>query len=196
MLLEEFLIHHLIHANLNQLQYQENLECFSKEIITAPLNSGVAPVIINGLSTKELIKKPKKSKYDSILNNWKMTFQVSNAKGHNFMDLLDENSNPIEPYAAKGGPWLKLFGHSNSLCARATRAIVNHIPIGEYRLRFFPWEEFKCPCSLYPIESRHHILHECRCLNNYWNPNRESIAHFTLFLEFNGSAFSFGDNTT
>jgi len=74
----------------------------------------------------------KKSKYDSILNNWKMSFQASNTKGHSFMNLLDENSNSIELYAAKGGSWLRFFGHSNSLCTRATRAIVNHAPIGEY----------------------------------------------------------------
>jgi len=36
----------------------------------------------------------------------------------------------------------------------ATRAITNHAPIGEYRLRFFPNEEFRCPYEKYPIESR------------------------------------------
>ena len=67
--------------------------------------------------------------------------------------------------------------------------IVNHKPIGEYRLRFFPWEEFKCPCSLYPIEIRHYILYKCKRYNNYWNSKRNTITHFTLFLEFNSRAF-------
>jgi len=40
------------------------------------------------------------------------------------------------------------------LCARATRAIVNHASTGEYHLIFFPREEFLCPYSLYSIESR------------------------------------------
>jgi len=97
---------------------------------------------------------------------------------------------------AKYGPWLKYLGHYNLLCARATRAIVDHTPIDEYRLRFFPQEEFKYLCNLYPIESRQHILHECRKYNNYWNPRRDSIAHFTLFLEFNNNAFSFEDSIT
>jgi len=48
-----------------------------------------------------------------------------------------------------GRSWLKYFGHSNSLYARATRTIINYAPIGEYRLRFFLREEFKCLCSLY-----------------------------------------------
>ena len=43
-----------------------------------------------------------------------------------------------------------------------SRAITNHAPIGEYCLRFFPREEFKCLCRFYPIESRHHILYERR----------------------------------
>ena len=125
-----------------------------------------------------------------------MTFQVSNTKDYNFMNLLNKNSNPIKLYTAKDSPQLKFFGHSNLLCARATRAIVNHAPIGEYQLRFFFQKEFKCLYGLYYIESRHHILHECKCFNNYWNLNRKSIAHFTLFLEFNSSTFSFDDNTT
>jgi len=45
-----------------------------------------------------------------------------------------------------------LFEHSNGLCAHASRAITNHTPIGEYRLRFFSREEFKCLCDLYPIK--------------------------------------------
>ena len=73
---------------------------------------------------------------------------------------LDENSTSIKPYAAKGSPWLKFFGHSNSLCTRAIRAIVNHTPIGKYRLRFFSQEEFKCPCGFYPIKSRCYILYK------------------------------------
>ena len=66
-----------------------------------------------------------------------MTFQVSDFKGKQFLDLLDSNDNIIEPLYIKGRSWLKFFGHSNSLCARASRAITNHAPIGEYRLRFF-----------------------------------------------------------
>ena len=89
-----------------------------------------------------------------------MMFQVLDLKENQFLDLLDDNNNIIEPSYVKGGLWLKTFSYSNSLCAYVTRAITNHALIGEYRLRFFPREEFKYPCSLYPIESRHHILHE------------------------------------
>jgi len=63
-----------------------------------------------------------------------VTFKASDDKGRNFMDLLDDNLNSIEPTYVKGESWLKYFGHSNSLYARVTRAIVNHASIGEYQL--------------------------------------------------------------
>jgi len=63
-----------------------------------------------------------------------MTFQASDGKDKQFHDLIDDNLEIIEPSYTKGGLWLQSFGHSNSLCARATRAITNHTPIGKYCL--------------------------------------------------------------
>jgi len=96
-----------------------------------------------------------------------MTFQALDRKGKQFLDLLDDDFNTIELAYTKGGPWLQVFSHSNLLCTHATRAITNHASIGEYQLRFFPNEDFRCPCDNYPIESRRHILHECRRFNGY-----------------------------
>ena len=96
-----------------------------------------------------------------------MTFQASDGKERQFLNLLDDNLNTIELSYIKGGPWLQSFGHSNSLCVCTMRAITNHALIGEYRLRFFLREEFKCPCGNYPIESRRHILHKCKRFNGY-----------------------------
>ena len=136
----------------------------------------------------------KKTECDDILNNWKMTFQASDGIGNQFLNLLNDNFNIIEPFYAKGGPWLQAFSYSNSLCACTSRAITNHTPIGEYRLRFFPREEFKCPCGLYPIKSRRHILHDCRRFNGYWNPRQDSLSHFVMFLKANPNTFAFIDN--
>ena len=61
-----------------------------------------------------------------------MTFQVLDSKGKHFLDLVDGDENTLEPSYIKGSSWLKYFGHSNTLCARASRAITNHAPIGEY----------------------------------------------------------------
>ena len=123
-----------------------------------------------------------------------MTFQASDGKGNQFMDLLDNDLNVIEPSYSKDSPWLQAFGHSNSLYARAVRAITNHAPIGEYRLRFFLSMDFVCPCNNYPIVTRRHILHECRRFNRYWNPRRDTLSHFVMFLSANLNAFAFSNN--
>jgi len=137
----------------------------------------------------------KKTECDDILNIWKMTFQASNGKENQFLDLLDDNSCVIEPSYVKEGPWLQLFGHSNLLCVCVLRAITNHALIGEYRLRFFLRKEFKCLCGVYPIESRRYILYDCSRFNSYWNLRRDSLSHFVIFLKANSNTFAFLDNT-
>ena len=120
-----------------------------------------------------------------------MTFQVSDLKGKHFLNLVDGDNNLLEPSYIRGGLWLQNFGYSNSFCARTSRAITNHALIGKYKLRFFPNEEFKCPCRQYPVESRYHILYKCRRFNEYWNLRRDSIAHFVMFLDHNPNVFAF-----
>jgi len=125
-----------------------------------------------------------------------MTFQVADFKGNHFLDLLDNDFLSIKPTYMKNDTWLRYIGHSNFLCARVTRVIMNHAPIGKYHLRFFLRENFSCSCSLYLIESRQHILHEYRRYNKYWNPNRESFSYFIAFLKFNPGNFSFHKGIT
>ena len=52
-----------------------------------------------------------------------MTFQVSDFKRNYFLKLLDDEYLPIKPTYTKDGAWLKLLDHSNSLCARVTKAV-------------------------------------------------------------------------
>ena len=63
-----------------------------------------------------------------------MIFQASDEKDRQFLDLVDDNFENIELSYTKGSPWLQSFGHSNSLCTQATRAIINYALIGEYCL--------------------------------------------------------------
>jgi len=126
---------------------------------------------------KTLYDFSKKRESGDIINIWKMTFQASDLKEKQFLDLLDNNNNIIKLSYIKEGFWLKTFGYSNSLCVYATRAITNHTPIGKYRLKFFPKEEFKCPYGLYSIKSRYYIVHECGRFNGYWNLRRDSLSH-------------------
>ena len=132
---------------------------------------------------------------DNIISHWKMTFQASDGKGSNFLNLTDNNYEEIEPSYIKGGSWLQAFRHSNLLCAWATRAITNHTSIGEYRLRFFPNKDFSCLCGNFPIESRRHVLFDCKRHNGYWNPRRDLLCHFVLFLIANPKAFAFIDHS-
>jgi len=94
----------------------------------------------------------KKTECDDILNIWKITFQASDGKENQFLDLLDDNSYVIKPSYIKGESWLQSFGHLNLLCMCMSRAITNYAPIKEYKLRFFPRKEFKCSCGVYSIE--------------------------------------------
>ena len=45
----------------------------------------------------------KKNKSDDILNVWKITFQASDLKENQFLDLLDNNNNIVEPSYTKEG---------------------------------------------------------------------------------------------
>ena len=138
----------------------------------------------------------KKIECDNIINNWKMIFQALDGKGRQFLDLMDNNFNVIEPSYTKGGLWLQSFGHSNLLYICAMRVITNHALIGKYWLRFFLSEEFRCPYENYPIESRRHILHNCIRFNGYWNPRWDFLSHFVMFLVANPNAFDFIDSST
>ena len=136
----------------------------------------------------------KKIDSNNIISHWKMTFQASDGKGSSFLNLVDDNYEDIEPSYIKGVPWLQAFGHLNSLCAWTTRAITNHAQIGEYCLRFFPNKDFSCPCGDFPIESKRHVLFDCKRHNRYWNPQRDLLCHFVLFLIANPKAFAFIDH--
>jgi len=96
-----------------------------------------------------------------------MIFQVSDMKSKHFLDLVNNDNNIIELSYIKGSSWLKYFGYSNSLCARASKAITNHILTGEYRLRFFLRENFSYPCGQYLIKTRCRILHKYKRFNEY-----------------------------
>ena len=125
-----------------------------------------------------------------------MTFQVSDAKGRQFLGLLDNDLYPIESLYTKEDLWIKYFKHLNSLYMRATRAIINYASIEEYCLCFFPNEDFSCPCGNYLAESRCHILHNCMRFNNYWNPRRDIISYLVSFSEFHLNVFFFRESIT
>jgi len=80
-------------------------------------------------------------------DQWITTFNHGHNKGHQFLQLRINKKKRIQLSYIKGGGWLNHIGSSVSLCARATGAILNHAPIGEYRKRFFPRSNLACPCG-------------------------------------------------
>jgi len=195
-------------------QFLMNSENSLSKIVTIQSNSGNVLVIVNGLFIKLSIRKLKNSILNSVilaslhktsvrrvnvmtfLWNGRWLFKHQTKKGHQFLELLNDDNKPLEPTYSKGRSWLKYFGYSTSLCTRATRAIVNYALISKYWLRFFLWEEFKCLYGTYSIETRHHILFDCKRYDKYWNLRRDTISYFMLFLEFNSSVFTFRESIT
>jgi len=49
---------------------------------------------------------------------------------------------------------------------------------------------------IYLIKTRRYILYECKKFNKYWNPRRDTIVHFALFLQLNPNAFYFSEVTS
>jgi len=104
----------------------------------------------------DIIQVAKKVAYHK---EWHYEFSALGNQSRNFLKLVGLNEKPFKPMSLKGGAWsLFLVVGSNSLTARACRAMVGHPSIGKYHLHFHPGElaEYWCPfCSL---QTRDHIL--------------------------------------
>jgi len=146
------------------------------------------------LPSKESWAYSRKTECDGTLKYWEMSFQASDRKGKNFLEITDNKGKTLKPSYKKGGSWLSYFGYSNSTCARITRLITNHASTREYHQRFFPQEEILCNCGLNLLETRDHILYECKKYNEAWRPPDLSIFSILIFLKGNPSAFCFDDS--
>jgi len=90
----------------------------------------------------------------ACLDTWRTSFARPLSQGRYFLPLKGGIKNLLQLSYAKGGGWLPFIGELVILCARATRAILNHAPIGEFRQRFFPAECIQCPCGHCQVETR------------------------------------------
>ena len=95
----------------------------------------------------------RQSECKDLTKEWQMLFENAPYKGSQFLDTYNDDGHLIIPSYTKGGSWLNTIGISNSICARATRLITNHAPIGEYKARFFPREVNSCPCNNTQLET-------------------------------------------
>jgi hypothetical protein len=141
---------------------------------------------------------------NSLVLRWQEGFEDEEDrncyKGHGWLELWNNRGNDrkkIVPTHINFGPWLRSYNgvtiaNDPRLCGRFVRAVTKHAPIGEYRQRFFPAEDYCCPGHENTPESRDHILNECswyvRRLDHY-EGGIETITGLILFLCDNPDAF-------
>jgi hypothetical protein len=70
------------------------------------------------------------------LDCWDNMFNDPKYRGSNFLHLWGKEGKMPRPSSHKGGKWLQAFGSDVRLCAHASRAILNHAPIGAYCQQF------------------------------------------------------------
>ena len=128
----------------------------------------------------------------SYLDAWRTVFNRPMVQGRHFLTLRGKNRKLLQPSYSKGGSWLTHFGQSVTLCARATRAILNHALIGKYRQRFFPTECIQCLCGHCQVETWRHIFANYpRFAHSSLIDPSPSIKDFVDFLKEHPSAFAF-----
>ena len=129
----------------------------------------------------------------ACLNAWTTSFARPSSQGRHFLPLKGGIKNLLQPSYAKGRGWLLFIGESVvTLCARATRAILNHAPIGEFRQHFFPAECTQCPCGHCQVETCRQIFANCRRFAHF--PLTDlvpTVKDFVKFLKEHPSAFAF-----
>ena len=126
------------------------------------------------------------------LDTWRTSFNYSTIQGQHFLSFRDRNRQFLQPSYSKGGSWLPYIGQLVTLCARVTRAILNHAPIGEYRQYFFPAECTQCLCGHCQVETRRHIFANCsRFAHSLLTDLSSLVKDFVDFLKEHSGIFAF-----
>ena len=143
------------------------------------------------LPSKNSYSFSKKKECADLLNEWQTSFQTNRNRGQLFLDFEDNKGRVIKPSYAKGGLWLPIIGTTNSICARFTRMTTGHVPIGEYRQRFFPNSPTNCPCGQAEVQTHEHIVMQCNLHDPTTRPKDIDIDSFMTFISGNPKAFNF-----
>ena len=128
----------------------------------------------------------------TCLDAWRTFFARPSSQGFHFLPLKGNIKNLLQPSYAKGEGWLLFIGKSVTLCARATRAILNYASIGEFRQHFFPIEYTQCLCGHCLVETHRYIFANCHWFAHF--PLTDlvpTVKDFVKFLKEHPSAFTF-----
>ena len=130
---------------------------------------------------------------DSALDAWATQARDPDYLGHHFLRLRDPSGKPLRPTYSNGGTWLRWVNEENVLCARFSRAILDHAPLGSYYRRFHipghDTHECECGCPG-PLQTRHHIFTHCGVLDTI-NRSPRFIRELVDYLDENPTAFAF-----
>jgi hypothetical protein len=140
----------------------------------------------------------------SAIEDWQEEFDKEGSdgyKGHGWYEFVSRRSGErrrVFPTHLNKGPWLREYGgvtiaNDPGLCGQFVRAATKHAPIGEYRRRFFPEEDYHCPGHQNAPETREHILNQCSWYVRRTGHDEDirTIPGLILFLCDNPKAFSF-----
>ena len=109
-----------------------------------------------------------------------------------FLPFKDRNQQFLQLSHSKDSSWLSYIGQSVTLYTRATRAILNYAPIGEYRQRFFLAECTQYPCGHCQVEIQRHIFANClRFAHSPLTDPSPLVKDFVDFMKEHPSAFAF-----
>ena len=103
-------------------------------------------------------------KVQSIKDQWMRLFHSPLYSGCRFLHLLGRGDYPttLQPTYLNRGTWLKDLD-TPQLCARACHTLLDHTPLGSYRLRFNMaklFEEARCSCGP-ALQCHAHVLMGC-----------------------------------
>ncbi|KAF8643073.1 hypothetical protein AX14_009644 [Amanita brunnescens Koide BX004] len=132
---------------------------------------------------------------------WQLLSSLPTFKGRQWMPIRHKKKRflPAIRNKARANFFHDLSGNDITLLSRMARAATNHAPTGEYRRRFYPGLDDRCPACPDRTLSRTHILFHCpryvslhSSMTN-WCRDRNNSKSWKAFFSRNPSAFTFGD---
>ena len=136
-----------------------------------------------------------------MTTHWQTLFASRSFKGNQWLPL-HRNKKVFKP-AVKNKATTNFFhllsANDIGTLSRMARAITNHAPIGEYRLRFHPDLDPICPACPQCLQTRTHVLFHCsryvplHSSATNWAHDRNNSKLWKDYFSCNPSAFMFGD---
>jgi hypothetical protein len=127
------------------------------------------------------------------LADWHKMFQSPSYRGRNFLNLLGKKDKPRVPTYLAGGSWLPDLGDARA-CARVCRVILNHAPMGEFRVRYNLGGFCNCEyCDTGARQTRAHLLGVCTSVTRgrMFEGKPEYLSQLTEYLRYSPWLFSF-----